>query len=94
MVRRHQHGPGRGNGYGRGAWWLQVTAPLRNPHVISWTEQVAVAVGAALDAIGKRPEITGGELWFEGTLSPLARRSFEAQKWAVHEKVATRLDLA
>ncbi len=60
---------------------------------ISWTEQVAVAVGAALDAIGNRPEITGGELWFEGTLSPLARRSFEAQKWVVHEKVATRLDL-
>jgi hypothetical protein len=52
------------------------------------------SVSAATHATISTPFFcAGGVLWLEGTLSPLARRSFEAQKWVVHEKIATRLDL-
>ena len=60
---------------------------------VAWTEGIGTAVGAALQAIAQRKDIIGGELWFEGALSPLARRNFEAQNWVVHDQVAVRLGL-
>ncbi len=60
---------------------------------IAWTEGIARDTGGVLDAIAKRSDVTGGELWFEGSVSQLARRVFEAQNWVVRENVGPRLKL-
>ena len=54
---------------------------------LAWTDEILAADNAALRAIGEREDVKGGELWFERSVSALARKTLEAQNWVVHENV-------
>jgi hypothetical protein len=58
---------------------------------LAWTSEIQNAVTVALHGISKRKDISGGELWFEGTVSPMARKRLEAQNWIVREKAIAQL---
>ena len=60
---------------------------------IAWTEDVAArAYGNTAEAVKTLyPDITGKELWFEGTVSNRARESLERMGWKVKEKTGQTL---
>lgn len=60
---------------------------------LAWTQEIASADNAALQAIAKRKDVTGGELWFEGSVSDLARERLEAQNWVVRANAGPELKL-
>jgi len=60
----------------------------------AWTEGVAEqADGSAVRAMEKLSDVTGQELWLEGTASPLARKNLEARGWTVKESAGEPLAL-
>ena len=60
---------------------------------IAWTEEIAArAYGNSADAVkALYPDTTGKELWFEGTVSSIARQNLEQMGWKVKEKTGQRL---
>jgi hypothetical protein len=61
-------------------------------HIV-WTEDVATrAYGNTAKAVkALYPDATGKELWFEGTVSTVARRNLEEMGWKVKEKTSQTL---
>ena len=60
---------------------------------LAWTEAIAQNHATNMKSIPNVPGVTGGEMWFEGSLSAKARAALEAQNWVVHENAAARLAL-
>jgi hypothetical protein len=60
---------------------------------IAWTEDVAArAYGNTAKAVKTLyPDATGKELWFEGTVSTMARKNLEEMGWKVKEKTSQTL---
>jgi hypothetical protein len=53
-------------------------------------DTVDISADMALEGIS---DVTGKELWFEGTVSAMARKNLEARGWTVKEKVGDILSL-
>jgi hypothetical protein len=60
---------------------------------LAWTTEIARADNAALQDVMARQDVKGGELWFDGSVSALARKTLEAQNWIVRENVGRDLTL-
>ena len=59
---------------------------------LAWTVDLASrADGSADRAAAQIPDVTGKEVWVEGTVSLMARRNIEARGWTVRENVGQRL---
>jgi len=65
---------------------------LPSDHV-GWTDAIAQRHATNMKDIGNIQGVTGGELWFEGTVSPKTRAALEAQRWVVKENVGPQLKL-
>ncbi len=60
---------------------------------VSWSDEISRRHATNMKDIGNIQGITGGELWFEGSISPKARAALEAQHWVVKENVGAELKL-
>jgi len=60
---------------------------------LAWTDQIANRHATNMKDIPNIQGITGGEIWFEGGVSPQARKALEAQNWVVKENVGVSLGL-
>ena len=61
---------------------------------LAWIRSMADTVDISADmALKGISDVTGKELWFEGTVSTLARKNLEARGWTVKEKVGEELSL-
>lgn len=60
---------------------------------LAWSEGVARRHATNMNQIKSIQGVTGGELWFEGSISPQARKSLEAQNWVVKDNVTHLLGL-
>jgi hypothetical protein len=59
---------------------------------ILWTAALWHKEGAVVEAIGRLTgEVTGKELWIEGTVDPVARKALEDRGWKVEDKVRNKL---
>lgn len=60
---------------------------------VGWTEQIARRHATNMKKVGNIQGVTGGELWFEGTISPKTRAVLESEQWVVKENVGSLLKL-
>ncbi len=60
---------------------------------LAWTADIAGRHATNMKSIRNVSGVTGGELWFTGSISPTARQRLEAENWVVREKVETELGL-
>jgi len=61
---------------------------------LAWIRSMADTVDISADmALEGISDVTGKELWFEGTVSAMARKNLEARGWTVKEKVGDILAL-
>ncbi len=60
---------------------------------ISWNENIAGRYATSMKDIPNVQNITGGEMWFEGGVSPKARQILESANWKVYENVGGTLKL-
>ena len=61
---------------------------------LAWIRSMADTVDLSADmALEGISGVTGKELWFEGTVSAMARKNIEARGWTVKEKVGEELSL-
>ena len=61
---------------------------------LAWIRNIADTVDISADmALEGISDVTGKELWFEGTVSAMARKNLEARGWTVKEKVGDILSL-
>jgi hypothetical protein len=56
---------------------------------LAWIRSMADTV----DILEGISDVTGKELWFEGTVSAMARKNLETRGWTVKEKVGEELSL-
>jgi len=59
---------------------------------VAWTPELGPLIKAANEDLGQVTDLKSKELWIEGTVSPEARKGFEAQGWAVKDRVQLLLD--
>jgi len=60
---------------------------------LAWTDLIANRHATNMKDIPNIQGVTGGEIWFEGGVSPQARKTLEAQNWVVKEHVGVTLGL-
>ena len=53
---------------------------------MAWTAAFAQKATTAASALKEIPDVTGKELWFTGTVDPVARKALESDGWKVQEK--------
>ena len=61
--------------------------------LLVWTQQTANALDTLSGQLARVPGLTGRELWFAGSVTPLTRQNLEKRGWKVEENTAARLDL-
>ena len=68
-------------------------------HIVLTVATVMTLAGTALaenftyPQAAQIPDVTGKEVWVEGTMSHMARRNIEARGWTVKEHVGKQLGL-
>lgn len=60
---------------------------------IAWTAAIASRHGTNMRSITGISNVTGGEVWIEGSISPKARKALEAQNWVVRDNTRSKLGL-
>ena len=58
---------------------------------LAWTDTLAQSVAGAEGPLKKAGGAGGRELWLGGTISPLARKTLEAQGWKVFDKAGDKM---
>lgn len=69
-----------------------IVIPIPVDHVV-WTRRLAQWSREDLAISQKMMPPKGKELWVAGTVSPLAKKNYEAKGWIVKENIAARLTL-
>ncbi len=60
---------------------------------LAWTGAIAQRHATNMQDLANIEGVSGGEMWFEGSISPAARAALEAQDWIVHENAGKQLGL-
>ena len=60
---------------------------------LAWTDAIARRHATNMQSLSGVSNVTGGEIWIEGTISAQARAALEAQNWVVKENVGAQLTL-
>ncbi len=60
---------------------------------IAWTQELASRHATNMQALPGVENVTGGEMWLEGTISTKAREALESQGWVIKERVGPELGI-
>ena len=60
---------------------------------LAWTGEIAWRHATNMQDLTNIDGVTGGEIWFEGSISPAARTALEEQDWIVRENAGKQLGL-
>jgi len=60
---------------------------------LAWTENIAGRHATNMRDLPHISNVTGGEIWIEGDVSPQARAALETERWVVKSDAGRQLDL-
>jgi hypothetical protein len=58
---------------------------------VAWTPGLAAKEKAISEDLQKMKGVQGKELWFTGTVDPVAQKAFESKGWRIQDRVQDRL---